>query len=151
MPFLAKCPAFIPAGSENHDIITNVDFAPTFMDLAGAPKPAEMQGDSFLANMAGRTPADWKDACYARYYVEGGEHQTAAWYGVRTKTDKLVYYYKRDEWEYFDLEKDPEELHNGYGDAKYARRIAELKGRIAELRTKYGDTDQFQNCHEYSL
>ena len=151
MPFLAKCPAFIPAGSENHDIITNVDFAPTFMDLAGAPKPAEMQGDSFLANMAGHTPADWKDACYARYYVEGGEHQTAAWYGVRTKTDKLVYYYKRDEWEYFDLEKDPEEVHNGYGDAKYARRIAELKGRIAELRTKYGDTDQFQNCHEYSL
>ena len=151
MPFLAKCPALIPAGSENHDIITNVDFAPTFMDLAGAPKPAEMQGDSFLANMAGHTPADWKDACYARYYVEGGEHQTAAWYGIRTKTDKLVYYYKRGEWEYFDLEKDPEEVHNGYGDAKYARRIAELKGRIAELRTKYGDTDQFQNCHEYSL
>lgn len=151
MPFIAKCPALIKPGSVNGDIITNVDFAPTFIDLAGAERPEAMQGDSFLANMEGRTPPGWKEACYCRYYVEGGEHATAAWYGVRTKRDKLVHYYKRGEWEYFDMEADPEELHNSYGEARYAGRIAELKRRIAELREKYGDDDAYADCREYSL
>lgn len=151
MPFIAKCPAFVPAGAKNGDIVTNVDFAPTFIDLAGAAAPAGMQGDSFAGNLAGETPADWKTECYARYYVERGEHNTAAWYGVRTKRDKLVYYYKRDEWEYFDLAADPEEYRNGYGEARYAGRIAELKRHLAALREKYGDDDRYSDCGEYSL
>jgi arylsulfatase A-like enzyme len=151
MPFIAKCPAFIRPGSDNRDIITNVDFAPTFLDLAGAEKPAGMQGDSFASNMAGATPDDWKRDCYCRYYVEGGEHNTAAWYGIRTKTDKLVFYYKRNEWEYFDIAKDPEELHNEYANPAYAERIAELKHRLDELREKYDDRDQYKDCREYSL
>ncbi len=151
MPFIAKCPALIRAGERNESIITNVDFAPTFIDLAGAEKPAGMQGDSFASNMAGDTPADWKDECYCRYYVEGGEHQTAAWYGVRTKHDKLVYYYKRNEWEYFDMVKDPEELVNEYANPAYAARIAELKEHLVKLREKYEDRDEYQDCGEYSL
>ncbi|MGN0842842.1 MAG: sulfatase [Kiritimatiellia bacterium] len=151
MPFIAKCPAFIKPGSRNSDLIANIDFAPTFIDLAGASKPAEMQGESFVKTLKGQTPADWKKAVYARYYVEGGEHATAAWYGVRTQTEKLVYYYKRDEWEYFDCKADPEELHNGYADPKNADRIAELKKLLTELRAKYGDEDQFKDCKEYSL
>lgn len=151
MPFIAKCPAFIKPGSVNDDIITNVDFAPTFVDLAGAPRPAEMQGDSFFPNMKGQTPGDWKESCYCRYYVEGGEHNTAAWYGVRTKTDKLVYYYKRDEWEYFDFATDPEEVNNRYNDPAKAGRIKELKDLITKLRERYGDKDQFKDCKEYSL
>ena len=151
MPFIAKCPAIIRAGSKNGDIIANVDFAPTFIDIAGRERPAEMQGDSFLLNMEGKTPADWKKIQYARYYVEGGEHATSAWYGVRTKFDKLVFYYKRNEWEYFDIKRDPEEYHNAYNDAKYQKRIEFLKGEIQRLREKYGDTDQFIDCKEYSL
>jgi len=151
MPFIAKCPAFIRPGSDNRDIITNVDFAPTFLDLAGAERPDGMQGDSFASNMAGATPDDWKRDCYCRYYVEGGEHNTAAWYGVRAKTDKLVFYYKRNEWEYFDIAKDPEELRNEYENPAYAGRIAELKRRLDELREKYDDRDQYKDCREYSL
>ena len=151
MPFIAKCPALIKPGSTNADIIANIDFAPTFLDIAGVKKPEVMQGDSFLKNLSGQTPADWKQAVYARYYVEGGEHNTAAWYGVRTKTEKLVYYYKRDEWEYFDIQKDPEELHNGYGDPANRDRIAALKKLIEDLRAKYQDEDQFKDAHEYSL
>ena len=151
MPFLASCPSLIKPGSVNSDIITNVDFAPTFLELAGAAKPAEMQGDSFVSNLAGVTPRGWKRDCYCRYYVEGGEHQTAAWYGLRTKTEKLVYYYKRNEWEYFDMAKDPEELVNGYNDPKNARRIAALKKRLEALRKKYQDDDKYADCHEYSL
>ncbi len=151
MPFIAKCPAFIKPGSVNEDIVTNVDFAPTFVDIACGEKPAAMQGDSFVNNMGGCTPADWKESCYCRYYVEGGEHNTAAWYGVRTKKDKLVFYYKRNEWEYFDIANDPDELHNLYSDKQYASRIAELKELISKLRNKYGDSDQYINCREYSL
>ena len=151
MPFLASCPSLIKPGSVNGDLITNIDFAPTFLDIAGAKKPKTMQGDSFLSNLAGVRPRDWKDACYCRYYVEGGEHQTAAWYGVRTKTDKLIFYYKRNEWEYFDLKRDPEEVRNGYADPKYATRIAQLKKTIAELRRRYQDDDAYANCGEYSL
>ncbi|MBQ8125648.1 MAG: sulfatase [Kiritimatiellae bacterium] len=151
MPFIARCPALIKPGTVNGDLIANIDFAPTFLDIAAVPKPAEMQGDSFLKNLEGATPAGWRQSLYCRYYVEGGEHNTAAWYGVRTKTDKLVYYYKRDEWEYFEMTSDPEELKNRYGDPACAARIAELKRVMAELRAKYGDEDQYQNCHEYSL
>ena len=151
MPFIARCPALIRPGTVNHDLIANIDFAPTFLDIAEVKKPDEMQGESFLANLKGKTPESWRQSLYCRYYVEGGEHNTAAWYGVRTKTDKLVYYYKRDEWEYFDMASDPEELHNRYGDPACAARIAELKQVIADLRAQYGDEDQYQNCREYSL
>ena len=151
MPFIARCPSIIRFGSVNHDIIANIDFAPTFIDIAGSRRPDEMQGDSFLSNLKGETADTWRDALYCRYYVEGGEHATAAWFGVRTKTDKLVYYYKRNEWEYFDLKDDPDELHNRYNDPAKASRIAELQQKMLELRKKYGDEDQYSNCKEYSL
>lgn len=151
MPFIARCPEIIRAGSVNEDLIANIDFAPTFLDIAGAAKPEEMQGESFLGNMKGATPDNWRDECYCRYYVEGGEHATAAWFGVRTKTDKLVFYYKRNEWEYFDIVKDPEELENRFTDPTCAKRIGELMQALVRLRSKYGDTDQYSNCSEYSL
>lgn len=149
MPFIACCPAVIPAGTINTDVVSNIDFAPTFLDMAQAEKPAIMQGESFLKNLEGNTPWGWKDDCYCRYYVEGGEHATAAWYGVCTKTDKLVYYYKRDEWEYFDLTTDPNEYKNQYANPAYAKRVAYLKKRLGELREELGDHDQFQNSGEY--
>ena len=149
MPFIAACPALIPAGQVNDDVVTNIDFAPTFLEMAGAEKPVQMQGESFLRNLEGDTPWGWKKDCYCRYYVEGGEHATAAWYGVCTKTDKLVYYYNRDEWEYFDLKKDPDELVNAYGDNACQGRIAQLKKRLAELREELGDHDQYKDVSEY--
>lgn len=151
MPFIARCPEFIRPGSVNEDLIANIDFAPTFLDIADAGHPDAMQGESFLGNMGADKPRLERDAIYCRYYVEGGEHATAAWYGVRTKTDKLVYYYKRDEWEYFDLTTDPDEVRNRYSDPACAARIAQLKEKIASLRKKYGDEDQYANCKEYSL
>lgn len=151
MPFIARCPSIIKPGAVNSDIIANIDFAPTFLDIAQAGKPEEMQGTSFLSNMKGSTPSDWRDALYCRYYVEGGEHATAAWYGVRTKRDKLVFYYKRNEWEYFETSSDPDELRNRYADPACAERIAQLKGVLDALRKKYGDDDRYSNCKEYSL
>ena len=149
MPFIVSCPSLIKPGTVNEDIITNIDFAPTFLEIADAPKPAQMQGESFLRNLEGKTPDGWRKDCYLRYYVEGGEHATAAWYGIRTRTDKLMFYYKRGEWEYFDLVKDPEELTNGYSDPAYAGRIAVLKARLEELRKELGDNDRYKDAKEY--
>jgi arylsulfatase A-like enzyme len=149
MPFIVSCPSLIRPGTVNDDIVTNIDFAPTFLEIADAPKPDQMQGSSFLGNLEGRTPVDWRKDCYLRYYVEGGEHATAAWYGVRTRTDKLMFYYKRGEWEYFDLVKDPEELENGYSNPAYEERIAFLKTRLGELRAELGDDDRYKDAKEY--
>ena len=112
-------------------------------------KPPQMQGESFLRNLEGATPDGWRKDCYLRYYVEGGEHATSAWYGIRTKTDKLMYYYKRDEWEYFDLTRDPEELTNAYADPHCQERIAALKKRLFALKSELGDNDQYLNVKEY--
>jgi len=149
MPFIASCPGLIRPGSASDDIVANVDFAPTFLDVAGFAKPERMQGESFLGTLGGRPGAGSRADCYLRYYVEGGEHATAAWYGVRTRTDKLVFYYKRGEWEYFDLVKDPEELSNRYSDPACAGRIAVLKARLAELRAELGDDDRYSGAQEY--
>ena len=151
MPFVARCPAFIRPGTVCSDLLANIDFAPTFLDVAGEKTPDVMQGESFLPNMEGSSGAKSRDAVYCRYYVEGGEHATAAWFGLRTKTDKLVFYYKRGEWEYFDLNSDPEEVKNRYFDPACKARIEELKQKLADLRAKYGDEDQYCNCKEYSL
>ena len=149
MPFIVSCPSLIKPGSVNDDMITNIDFAPTFLAVADAPKPAQMQGESFLGSLEGDKPASRRKDCYLRYYVEGGEHATAAWYGVRTRTDKLIFYYKRGEWEYFDLEKDPEEWRNEYGNPLYAGRIEALKKRLQELRAELGDDDRYKDAQEY--
>ena len=90
MPMIVSCPRLIKPGSVNGDMVTNIDFAPTFLDIANAPKPQQMQGESFLPNLEGNTPSNWRKDCYFRYYVEGGEHATSAWYGIRTETDKLT-------------------------------------------------------------
>ena len=148
MPFIAHCPSLIEPGSKTDALISNVDFAETFLDIAGAAKPDAMQGKSFLSTLEGSKKLH-RDACYARYYIEGGEHATAAWYGLRTLTDKLVYYYKRNEWEYFDLTKDAEEYVNAYEKSEYQERIAALKVRLNELRAELDDHDQFQNSDEY--
>ena len=149
MPFLARCPAIIAPGSVNSDIVTNIDFSPTFLDIADEPRPGRMQGESFLGNLKGQTPGSWREDCYMRYYVEGGEHSTSAWYGIRTKTDALVYYYKRNEWEYFDIVKDPDEVKNEYANPAYQERINFLKKRITELKQKLGDDDKYANAKEY--
>ena len=150
MPFVARLPGVIPAGSVRGGVVSNVDFAQTFLEFAGAPSPAGMQGESFAGEMTGRKPVDPDRAVYCRYYIEGGEHATAAWYGVVTAKDKLVSYYKRGEWEYFDTAKDPEELDNRYSDPSCAARVAELKKVMAERREALGDDDSYSDVGEYT-
>jgi arylsulfatase A-like enzyme len=145
MPFLVRWPAVLKAGSRIEAMALNVDFAPTFLDAAGLPVPPEMQGRSLVPLLRGRTPADWRTSMYYRYYHDPGDHNTRAHYGVRTKTHKLIYYWKKDQWELFDLVHDPFEMHNLYGQPGHEEITATLKAELQRLKREVKDDDQLAN------
>jgi arylsulfatase A-like enzyme len=142
MPFLVRWPSGIKAGTRSDAIGLNVDFAPTFLDAAGVPVPAEMQGRSLLPVLRGRTPRDWRTSMYYRYYHDPGDHNTRAHYGVRTRTHKLIHYWKIDQWELFDLVADPHELHNLYGQAGQETLTAQLKAELVKVQQAARDEGQ---------
>jgi arylsulfatase A-like enzyme len=121
----------------------NADFAPTFLDAAGLSVPADMQGRSLVPLLKGQPPADWRTSMYYRYYHDPGDHNTRAHYGVRTLTHKLIYYWKKDQWEMFDLVKDPNELNNLYNDPAHKETMAKLKAELYRLKKELKDDDQF--------
>jgi len=145
MPFLARWPAGIKPGTRSRALALNVDFAPTFLEAAGVPVPADLQGRSLLPILRGRTPADWRTSMYYRYYHDPGDHNTRAPYGVRTATHKLIYFWKKDQWELFDLVNDPRELHNLYGLPGHEAVTAALKTELLRLKKSLKDDDQFAN------
>jgi arylsulfatase A-like enzyme len=144
IPLLARGPG-IPAGRATPLFALNADFAPTFLELAGVPVPADMNGRSLVPILRGNTPANWRTSVYYRYYHDPGHHNTRAHYGVRTATHKLIHYWKKDAWELFDLVRDPTEQKNLITDPAQAGRIAELKAEIVRLQKQLGDTGQFAN------
>ena len=141
MPFLVRWGKNIKPGSINTDICINPDFAPTFLDLAGAPIPDDMQGVSLVPLLRGATPPGWRTSMYYRYYHSPGDHNTARHYGVRTLTHKLIHFDGKNQWELYDLVKDPEELHNIYNDPDAQDTVKKLKDELARLQVKYKDTD----------
>jgi hypothetical protein len=143
MPLLVRWPGVIKPGSENRDLVQNLDFAETFLDLAGVPVPGDMQGRSLVPLFEGQTPDDWRRSVYYQYYEFPGWHDVERHYGVRTDRHKLVHYYLIDEWELFDLEKDPDELRSVYDDPAYAPVVSELKAELQRLR-KECRADQFE-------
>jgi arylsulfatase A-like enzyme len=143
MPFLVRWPDAIKPGTRNRAIALNVDFAPTFLEAAGMAAPTGMQGRSLLPLLRGRTPAGWRTSMYYRYYHDPGDHNTRAHYGVRTATHKLIYFWKKNQWELFDLVNDPYELHNLYGEPGQDELTAALKRELTRLKQSLGDTDQF--------
>ncbi len=142
MPFLVRWPGKIEAGREVDALAQNIDFGPTFLDLAGVKAPDDVHGESLVPLLTGDAPQDWRDAIYYHYYESHAVHQVAAHYGVRTDRHKLIHYYEPNHgyWELFDLETDPDELTNVYDDPAYAAVRARLETRLRELREQYGDT-----------
>ena len=147
-PLLARGPG-IQAGSVPNQLVANIDLAPTFLDLAGLPIPASMQGRSLAPLLHGESPKDWRNSVYYRYYHDPGHHNTAAHLGVRTETYKLIYYWKKNAYEMFDLANDPTEQHNLLFNEAEARRpvvtakFTELKAEIARLQKEFKDDGQF--------
>jgi arylsulfatase A-like enzyme len=145
MPFVIRWPGAIKPGSTSGAIAINADFAPTFLDIAGLPAAPEMQGRSLVPVLKGNKPADWRTSMYYRYYHDPGHHNTAAHYGVRTGTHKLIHYWKLNQWEMFDLTTDPHELNNLYNEPSQQETVAKLKAELMRLKKEFKDDDQFAN------
>ena len=143
MPFIVRWPGVVKPGSTADAMALNVDFAPTFLDVAGVTVPSDMQGRSLLPLLRGERPPDWRKSMYYRYYHDPGHHNTSAHYGVRTETHKLIHFWKKDQWECYDLSSDPLELRNVYGDPAAADIVATLKKELLRLKTELEDTDAF--------
>lgn len=142
MPLLMRYPKEIEAGTNIDELLQNLDFAPTFLDYANIEIPQEMQGESFRELVSGEID-EWRDAVYYTYYEYPSVHMVKRHYGVSTKRYKLMhFYYDIDEWEMYDLEKDPMEMRNIYDDPAYADVQEEMHKRLEELRTYYGDSDE---------
>lgn len=141
-PLLIRYPREIKPGTEIKELVQNLDFAPTFLDYAETQIPAEMQGLSFRSLLNG-SAKDWREAIYYTYYEYPSEHMVKRHYGIATDRYKLMhFYYDIDEWELYDLEKDPDEMKNVYDDPSYAKIRAELHQKLADLRLHYGDSDE---------
>jgi arylsulfatase A-like enzyme len=139
MPFVARWPGRIEPGTRVPQMIQNIDYAPTFIEMAGETVPTDIQGESLLGLMAGESPAEWRKSIYYHYYEYPDPHRVARHYGVRTDRHKLIYYYDTDEWELFDLVEDPLEMKSVYGEPDRAALVVSLKAELTRLRTYYGD------------
>ena len=143
MPLIMRLPGVIKPGSVNDDLVMNLDFAPTFLDLAGIDIPADMQGESFETMLNGGTPENWRRACYYHYFEYPGAHSVKRHYGIRTKCYKLIHFYHDiDDWELYDLQKDPHEMNNIISDPANLEIREELTGELYRLKSYYGDSKE---------
>jgi hypothetical protein len=136
-PLIVRWPGVVEPGTVNTDLVMNLDFAPTLLDLGSVPAAAGMQGRSLVPLLRGRTPADWRDAIYYQYFAYPDWHMVHRQYGIRTHRHKLIHYYEIGEWELFDLALDPHELRSVHDDPRYAGVRAELEARLYALREHY--------------
>jgi uncharacterized sulfatase len=146
----------VKPGSRSSLLVGNSDFAPTIINLVGASIPDYMQGRSFASELKGRTPEDWRDALYYRYWMHG-QLRVPAHFGIRTNDYKLIFYYGRYygptaprwsmratpvAWELYDMKNDPQESTNLYGRPEYAGVVKKLKQQLAKLREELNETDE---------
>ena len=142
-PLLVAWPGKIAPKSTSTTMVQNLDYAQTFLEAAGIPAPADMQGESLLPLLTGHPEAWTRDAVYYHYYEYPAVHMVKRHYAVVTEQYKLVhYYYDTDEWELIDRIKDPQELRNVYDDPTYAPVVAELHRKLEALRKQYGDNSE---------
>lgn len=145
-PLLIKWPNVIKPGITEDEMVQNLDFAETFLDMAGAKIPEDMQGKSLVPLLKGEKEKWDRDAVYYHYYEYPAEHAVKRHYGIATKKYKLIhFYFDVDEWELYDEEKDPQEMHNIYDDPDYAEVRKEMKQKLIEVRKKYKDSDSLDN------
>ncbi len=149
MPFVIRYPGNTEPGRKIGEMTLNVDFGPTLLDMAGLDIPAGMQGESFAPLLRGEGAEEWRDAIYYHYYEYPKWHQVQPHYGMRTERYKLIhFYYDIDVWELYDLQEDPDEMHNLYNLPEHESLIASLKERLHQLQAEYGDDISLEEMRE---
>jgi arylsulfatase A-like enzyme len=138
-PLLIRFPGVVRPGTTVDQMVLNLDLPETFLEIAGAVIPTDMQGRSLAPFLQGKTPTDWRRAIYYRYYEYPGPHSVRQHYGVRTERYKLIYFPDLREWELYDLVDDPREMRNVYDEPSRSDTVRELKAELARLQTQYQD------------
>ena len=140
MPLMMRLPSRIKKG-EIEQLVQNIDFAPTFLDLAGLAIPTDMQGESLLPLLEDQNTDDWRKSIYYHYYEYPGPHSVKRHYGIRTDRYKLIHFYNNiDQWELYDLEEDPGEVNNLFGQKAYEELSGDLLMQMIALQKQYNDT-----------
>ena len=135
MPLIVRWPGVVKPGSRPAAMVQNIDYAPTFTEIAGGQVPDGLHGRSLVPILRGETPADWRTSIYYHYYDPG--HGVTAHYGVRTERYTLADFYPLGEWELYDNEQDPQQLRSVYGDPGYAETVVRLTAELEQLRQRY--------------
>ncbi len=141
MPLIVKWPGVVQPGSTDDHLVQNIDFAQTFLDMTGVEAPDDMQGQSIVPLLKGEETDAWRTrnemGLYNQFYEFPAVHMAQRQYGIRTKRYKLIHYYLIDEWELFDLRRDPYELRSLYDHPMYQDVVQEMKAKLSELRDYY--------------
>ncbi|MBP3203266.1 MAG: sulfatase [Bacteroidales bacterium] len=138
-PLVVRLPGGKPLGDIG-EFVQNIDYAPTILEAAGLDIPEDIQGQSLMPLLEGKHPKDWRKSLYYHYYEYPAEHSVRRHYGVRTERYSLMHFYNDiDEWELFDLQEDPMQLHNLYGEPGTEELTAELMAELKRLQVQYDD------------
>lgn len=148
-PLIIKWPGVTKSKSSNEDMVMNLDFAETILDMAGQPIPADMQGKSMVPLLKSEQKIPFRDAVYYHYYESGDEHNVAKHIGVRTQKYKLIYFYELKDWELYDLKKDPNEMKNVFKNTSYQKIGNNLRIKLKALQKTYQDPEpNLENTNE---
>lgn len=145
VPMTLRYPGRIKPGATSEQMVLNLDMAPTLLDIAGLPVPADMQGKSMLPLAEGKSDPTWRKDWLYEYYEYPGFENVRPCRGVRTERYKFIHYFiAPQEFELYDLKTDPDEAHNLYGKSGYEELTAHLEKRLAELRSETHDTFEYK-------
>ncbi len=135
-PLIVKWPKVTKPGLRCREMVQNIDYAPTLLEAAGIKVPDAVQGKSLVPLLTGQSPKDWRKSILYTYY-EKGIHAVPPHRGVRNKRYKLIEFYTTGNWEFYDLQKDPQEMHSEYGNPAYAAVISRMKHELNALMEQY--------------
>ena len=151
MPFVINTHQLLKPGTVNKDIITNIDFAPTILEMLGLKAPISVQGKSFFSNLTTGKNKNWRQSMYYHYYEYPFYHHVQPHYGIRNERYKLIhFYYDMDQWELYDLKKDPDELNNIYLSKKESKLVSKLKSELYSLKKYYGNELTYEEMRKIS-
>lgn len=137
-PLVMRLPKGLKAHGSIKEMVQNIDYAPTMLDIAGVPTPKDMDGVSLLPLLKGERPKNWRKGIYYHFYEYPAEHAVKRHYGIRTNRYKLIHFYNDiDTWELYDLKKDPTEMNNLYGKPGTEKITKKLRQQLEELEKQY--------------
>lgn len=149
MPLIIRWPEVTRPASQNDHIIQNIDYAATFLDLAGLEIPDDIQGKSIVPILKEEQINEWRDVAYYHYYAWPDWHMVQPHYGIRSERYKLIHFYTTDEWELFDLKTDPDEMNNVYSNADYSDIVKAMTERLEKEQVAVGDTLELTATSKY--